>query len=101
MMSILDWLRKLWEKLHPPPPPPPPPPSEIRAALFAAVNAQRAAQVRPPLHRDARLDLAAQQWAEQLARDGYQHHSTTFGERIMSAGYVPMMRAEENIHGGP
>lgn len=95
----MSWLGDLLDRLFGRKPKPPPPPGDVRAALFAAINAQRAAQIRPALRRDSRLDAAAQQWAEQLARDGYQHHSPSFGDRIKAAGY-PLRRADENIHGG-
>lgn len=59
--------------------------------VFAASNDFRAAEGRGRLHRDTRLDRAAQDFADYMARTGRFEHDADGrkpGERARAAGYV-------------
>jgi uncharacterized protein YkwD len=66
-------------------------PARVRAALLAAVNAQRRKAGAPPLRSDPALDKAAQKHAEDMLARGYFAHEspngTTVRERAREAGY--------------
>ena len=50
--------------------------SQQQNQVADAVNGDRIAHQLPALAPSDMLDLKAQAWADQLARDGYLHHST-------------------------
>lgn len=74
-----------------------------RETLLARVNAERAAQGRPPLVVDPRLNAAAQAHAEDMLAYTYYSHQALSGsmprQRLQAAGYVADIVAE-NIAAG-
>lgn len=78
--------------------------NQVRAAMLARVNAERARAGRPALELDPRLNETAQHHADDmLARSYYSHSSpegTTPIDRVRKTGYAPHIVAE-NIARGP
>jgi uncharacterized protein YkwD len=80
----------------------------IAADLLSAANRARAREALPPLHPDAALDRAAQQYARELAQRGVLSHTSptpgleTMTRRIEAAGGT-WTHAAENLArlGGP
>ena len=77
--------------------------TDLEGGLLARINAVRAAEGLPPLEAAARLSLAAQAHAEDLAARGVLSHEGADGSRLRTrlarAGY-PFRLAAENLAQG-
>ena len=75
----------------------------VRAVLLERTHAARRAAGRPPLRADARLERAAQEYAELMLRRGHYGHTGPDGstalERAAAAGYAGRTVAENLARG--
>lgn len=72
--------------------------------ILTLVNQARAANGLPPLVRNARLDLAAERHALDMANNNFVSHVSSngdrLGDRVLKAGYLNWIWAGENIAAG-
>ena len=79
-------------------------PEQVRSAMLARANAERAVAGLPPLTLDPRLNSAAQRHAEDMLHRSYYSHFSPDGsapaDRVRRSGYAARLVAE-NIARGP
>ena len=79
-------------------------PEQVRSAMLARANAERAVAGLPPLTLDPRLNSAAQRHAEDMLQRSYYSHFSPDGsapaDRVRRSGYAARLVAE-NIARGP